>query len=111
LLRLVKHLPKYSRYWVARAEDDELAEMLLRQKAPAGPPRLESWGPYDELITAIREEGALTRYTIKATTPGIKPQPKQPKPMPRPVGAMQRAERRDDQRKHDFIVNQVLPGR
>ncbi len=104
-------MPKYSRYWVARAEDDELAEQLLRQRAPSGPPRLESWGPYEELIAAIREEGELTRYTIKVTTPGIKPKPKQPQPLPRPVAALQRAERRDDQRKHDFIVNQVLPGR
>jgi hypothetical protein len=110
LLRLVGHLPKYSRYWVAYNEDDQVAEVRLRMPAPSGPPPLAAWGEVEELIATLREEFAVVRHTIASVAPGLKTRPKAPKPIPRPVAARQRAERRDDQRKHDFIVSQVIPG-
>ncbi|MBP2341125.1 hypothetical protein JOF41_007379 [Saccharothrix coeruleofusca] len=112
MLRLLRHLPRYSRYWVALHDDDELAVRRARHEQPAAAhPPLAGWDEFDELRAVIREELAALRYAVVATTPGLKQQPRPPKPVRRPLTAQDRQERREDQRKHDLIVKQVLPPR
>lgn len=110
-MRLIEHLPKYSRFWAVRVDDDELAEQRRKLKTPrADRPSIHDWGAVDELRTVIRDELALTRAVLigvhsrNGKCPKVKPQPQ-------PITADDRAERRAELAVHHSIVSKVLPGR
>lgn len=105
----MRGLPRFSRYHLARADDDDLAavEARLGLAAPSRP-SLAAWDAHQDLIATMRDEFAALRALLIAVN---SPKGKAPKvkPTPRPITAAQRAERRAEKTAHDHIVAQVTP--
>lgn len=107
-------MPKWSRYKLALADDDELADLTHTAHTggkQAGRLRLTEWDPVDELRAEIRDLGARLEAAIANTNRPKGKNPYRPKPSPRPMTAAQRAARRADYAIHQDIVSRVLPGR
>lgn len=112
LYRLLDQLPKWSRYKLLLADDDDLAE-LARTDAPGTSGdrrlRLSEWDPVEELRAELRDLGARVEAAIANANRPKGKRPIRPKPSPRPMTAAQRAERRADYHAHLDIVAKVLP--
>lgn len=106
--RLINQLPKdtsRSRFALAKAEDDELADMIVDDvpEASAIPP-LEGWGTVASVVAVVADRLSETIATI-ATTSGNKA-PKI-KPIPRPMTALDRAKRRRSRARMNALVDEV----
>jgi hypothetical protein len=112
LYRLLDQLPKWSRYKLALADDDELADLAHAAAGDGGRggrPRLSDWDPVEELRAEIRDGvGRIEAAIANSQRPKGK-NPIRPKPSPRPMTAAQRAVRRADYATHQDIVSRVLP--
>lgn len=106
LLRLVRQLPRYSRFCLAVADDDDLAATAPADDVKARP-ALTSWDAHQDLVAVVREEFAELRRTVLA--PWSRRPPAKPAPVPRPITAAERARRRAERQTHARIVRQVLP--
>lgn len=104
-------MPKWSRYKLLLADDDELAE--LARGAGSGPaargPRLADWDPVEELRAELRDTASRIEAAIANANRPKGKQPIRPKPAARPLTAAQRADRRADYTTHLDIVAKVLP--
>ena len=88
--------------------DDEWAKQVLAKDPAEKPPkaRMSDWSPEVERLTDLCDlvmEAIRTMAGLK----GLKPGP--PKPMPRPVTALERARRRKRERTHKSLVSRMLP--
>ncbi len=112
LLNLIDQLPRTSRYAEAMAQDDRLAEQLIRSRAQEPPGktrrRMSDWSVQVELLTAILNRlGELTQAV--AVLGGAKP--KKVSSAPVPLTAFDRARERERARKHRSVVARVLPNK
>ena len=93
----------------ALAGDEATAERIVARPAPpkAQPTRrISEWSTQVELLSVIADRlGEL--IAAHAATKGAKVKP--PRPMPRPVTALQRVERRRRETKHRALAARVLP--
>lgn len=90
------------------AGDEEWAKQVLASSPAEKPPRarMSDWSPEVERLTDLCDlvmESIRTMANLK----GIKPGP--PRPMPRPVSALERIRRRQRQRQHKSLVARMLP--
>lgn len=114
LMRLVDHMPAWSRTGRAMADDDDLHAYRQRRLVEAGvkarrPPRLTEWTEFDELIQTMQDIGTSIRVTIaQSVTPKGKPAPSF-KPGRRPMTAGDRAEKRADRETVQDIIALALP--
>lgn len=108
-------MPKWSRYKLLIADDDELAEQAravpVSGPARGGRVRLSEWDPVDELRAELRDLASRVEAAIANSVRPKGKQPARPKPAPRPMTAAQRADRRADYITHQDIVSKVLPAR
>lgn len=109
MLNIIDNLPRDSAYGEAMANDETLAEYLAGMPQPKVKPsrRVSDWSAEVELLTAILDRLGEAVQAIAAIG-GAKP--KQVRPAPRPVTAIDRVRRRRAEQKHRSIVTRVLPG-
>lgn len=110
LLNLIDHLPRDSAYMEAIANDEQLAEQLVRnlpEQAPAGP-RLSDWSPEVEALYALVDR-VVELIHVTAAASGAKPG--KVRMSPRPVTAIERARNRQRASKHKSLVARVMRDR
>ncbi len=92
----------------ALAEDEELAEQMLKQPDPPKAPRrrMADWSPTVEILTAILDRLGEVAMAIAALG-GAKPR-KLPR-APHPVTAVERVRNRKRMEKHRSVVARLLP--
>ncbi len=110
LLNIIDRLPRDSAYMEAVADDEEVAEQMLRRrdsgedKQPRR--RLSDWSPTVEILTTIVDRiGELTQ--VAAALGGARPS-KLPRG-PYPVTAFDRVRNRRRVDNHRSLVSRVLP--
>lgn len=116
LFRLLGHLPWYSRYQLAVADDDEYQARILeaeededddrtRRTPGRERPPMRTWSPHDDLqATLVDGFNALL-----AVQSGKKA--KKPKPTPRPETGRERAKRARDAATVSELFEAFTPGR
>lgn len=108
LLNVIDRLPRDSAYVEALANDEELAEQMLRRdrgEEKKAKRRLSDWSPTVEVLTAILDRlGELTQAV--AALGGAKPR-KVPR-APYPVTAFDRVRNRNRSERHRSLVSRVL---
>lgn len=87
LLNLIHHLPSWSFYNEARANDEELALMLADVEMPEREERISDWNPETGLLAAIYDRLGDVTNAIVIMGGGKK---LDTKPLPRPVTAIQK---------------------
>lgn len=119
LLAIIDRLPPQSAYAVAVGEDPEHSEMLANALAERAEnedgeskgPSVATWTPEVDVLTALRDDVRVLTYTVRASNGDKKAQP--PKPLPRPVTPLERAQKKADfgrrKAKHDSLVARMLP--
>jgi len=102
LLDLIDQLPRHSRYSEAQADDEELADAIIRssRELPAYKVRLAEFDAVREELMVVSDRLG-TLISMKSG----KPLP----PRPRPVTAIERARERQRRNQHEELVAQVLP--
>ncbi|GAA3750807.1 hypothetical protein [Micromonospora maritima] len=90
------------------SNDEEWAKQVLAKDPTEKPPRvrMSDFSPEVERLTDLCDlvmEAIRTMAGLK----GVKPGP--PRPMPRPVTALERARRRKRERTHKSLVARMLP--
>lgn len=96
LVRLLGQLPTGSAYWAARADDEEVAGVILernkgkRPKSSGSPLRLADMNPTNQLLVAIADGQTMILDRLERLG-GTKPP--NPKPFPVPLTALDRVER------------------
>ncbi|MBW8171791.1 hypothetical protein K0651_01845 [Ornithinimicrobium sp. Arc0846-15] len=107
LLRLIKQIPAHSKYGAARADDPELADHIMSLPASARKwsPPYEDWTPEVSALANIEDQLSHISAQIEAARGG---RPSRPKPVPRPVTAVDRAESAARNQRHDELVDEVV---
>lgn len=104
LLNLIDHLPSYSFFNEARANDRELAEVLAGEPAPEYTERLSQWTPEMTMLAQVVDRlGSVINATV-VMNGGKK---LDIKPVPRPVTEIQLARERDTVTRHDQFVRRM----
>jgi hypothetical protein len=106
LLNLIDHLPRDSFLVEAQADDEELAQFLVRRGSTESERRrrLSEWSPeLEALAQAVDRLGELAAILIKAN--GGNPSPVQP--FPRPHTAMDRFRARARFERHRSLVERL----
>ncbi len=114
LLNIIDHLPRHSAFGESLANDEELAEELLKRQQDIGRRgpmrRMRDFTAEVELLSTLVDRVSELIHVVAASK-GSKGGGKQIRHMPRPVTAMQRLLAKRRKEKHDSIVARVLPGR
>lgn len=111
LLNFIDRLPRHSAYHEALANDEQLAELMLKGRGgdsgpPARPVRLMSeFTPEVELLSVLADRMAELIQTV-AVTKGAKTRPVAHQP--RPTTAMQRVRARKFKQRHNSIVARIV---
>lgn len=115
LLSIIDQLPRESRYFEARINDDESvalameAEAAAGERANAGPVRrMADWSAEVELLTiAVNRLGEIAQAVamLGGAKPGRLP------PAPVPTTAFERVRRRKLMKQHKSLVSRLLPHR
>ncbi len=114
LLNVIDNLPRDSRYFEARVNDEQMVEQILavEDKTAAGNAqptrRMADWSAQVELLTAILNRLSEVAQGIAALG-GAKPRQVPPAPMPTTAFEIVRARMRT--RKHEALVSRLLPQR
>jgi hypothetical protein len=110
ILNVVDHLPAYSAYGDAVAQDDDLAAELAaeppRERGAPGGPAVGEWSPTVAALTELVDVVALIRTEMWSLA-GQKRPPRY-SPSPRPAGAAERVAARALQRSADDVVTQLF---
>jgi hypothetical protein len=120
LLDIIDRLPSYSTYAATVATDEEHAKMLAEamaerkreegDDAEKGPP-IHTWTPEVEALFGLRDDVRNLGYVIRATNGDKSAKP--PKPLPRPMSALQEAMKRAEfkrrEKEHKSLVARFLP--
>jgi hypothetical protein len=107
LLNLIDHLPRDTAYVDAVADDELVAEAMADQPdPPVRAPRMATWSPEVELLTALLDRVAELIHVV-AMTAGAKPGRRTP--APRPVTALDRVRQRRRETQHQRVVAKLLP--
>ena len=107
LLNLIDHLPRTSHFQEAMAQDDEIVDGLV--DLPDGqpsPPPLTEFSPEVELLAAVVDRLGDLGSTIIASNGG---KPRNSRPWPRPVTAMDRHRARLRRRAPDELAARLFP--
>lgn len=104
LLDFVEELPRGSRYRASLADDDDLAEAVIEADLPVSSagPSLVGWTREMDVLADIQDLILLGLFRGSG-----KSAPR----VPRPITAIQRAERRRIAARHNQVLDQMLPGR
>lgn len=106
VLALVEHLPRYSAYSEAVAQDDELAENSVEGPAPASLP-LTEWTPEAEALWTVADRLAdVIRAVVETQGGKVGKIPS----APRPVTAFDRARARRRDEAYGHLKEQLFPG-
>jgi hypothetical protein len=113
LLNIIDNLPRESRFFEARVNDEHVVEALVKaegKEAPAGPAgptrRMADWSAEVELLTAaVNRLGEIAQgvATLGGAKPGKVP------PAPQPTTAYETVRNRLRSRKHESLVSRLLP--
>lgn len=120
LLQIIDHLPSYSYFQDAVANDPEHAKMLAeaaaeRQEGEEHPgPSLTSWTPEVAILADVVDELRAVRHSIiMSNHDPKKTPPSPPKPYRRPSTALSRlaaqARHESRQKKHQSLAERLLP--
>jgi len=122
LVDLIDRLPAHSWYNASVANDEEHAAMLAEAyitRRRAGEtdgqsgPALTTWTPEVAELRGVHDAVRRLEYTVMASQHGKKAAGEPPKPLPRPMTAVERAMKRAEhahrQAKHESLVARVLP--
>lgn len=93
ILNLIGHLPSWSFYNEARANDEELAEMLAGATMPEREERVSDWSPEIGLLAAIYDRVGDLINAVIIMNGGKK---LDTQPLKRPVTAIQKARQAHD---------------
>ena len=85
---LIDHLPSWSFYNEARANDEEIAAFLADKEAPERQEKISDWSPEVGLLAAIYDRLGQVMDVLVRVNGGEK---LKLEPLPRPVSAIQRA--------------------
>lgn len=112
LLNIIDNLPRESRFFEARANDEHVIEAMLAaegQSAPDKTPptrRMADWSAEVELLTtAVNRLGEIAQgiAVLGGAKPGKVP------PAPQPTTAYEKVRTRMRSRKHESLVSRLLP--
>lgn len=110
LLNIIDNLPRESRYFEARVNDEYAIEMMLAADRgdDSGPPtrRMADWSAEVELLTAVVNRLGEVVQGIAALG-GAKPHKVPPAPVP--TTAVEKVRNRTRARKHESLVARLLP--
>ena len=109
VLNIIDHLPRWSNYIAALADDEEAAEASADQ--PQGkpqPPSMREWTPEAAaLADTVDRLGAIVQGIAKQLNP--KKKAPEVSPYPRPVTARERVKRRREHDDHLYLVSRLVP--
>lgn len=112
LLNVIDNLPRESRYFEARVNDEQVIEAMLTahgETAPGKEPptrRMSDWSAQVELLTVVVNRLGEVVQGI-AVLGGAKPG--KPLPAPQPTTAYESVRSRLRSRKHETLVSRLLP--
>lgn len=106
LLNLIDHLPPWSHYGAAVADDEDYASAALAREAKPQPPSVAEWTPLVDAVNALVDRvGDL----ISATAAGRGGRIQIPR-RDRPVTAIDRVREQRSEQQRLSLVKRLLPG-